>query len=163
NPRRIDDAVSLGLTAYASSIMADNIIDEIEISSYSKVLAMTSNDKVNSLAVIRFAEHFEKNEMFQIAAKLDTAIPRSLAGRQLFRENLSYLEFEDYFNKGAKAVNIPVTPEFTRADFEAKYGKDSLILFTIDIKNKLDVINAEYPKAWPPKIKSVVALVTGSI
>lgn len=159
NPRRTDDASALGLNAIVSSIMAENIIDEIEVSSYSKVLAMTSNDKVNSLAIIRFAEHFEKNEMFQITSKLNLSLPHSLTGRPLFRENLNYLAFEEYFNKGARAVNIPVTPEFTRADFEMKYGKDSLLLFTIDIKNRLAVVTPEHPKAWPSKIRSVVALV----
>lgn len=159
NPRRVDDAVALGLNAFTSSIMADNIIDEIEVSSYSKVLAMTSNDKVNSLAIIRFAEHFEKNQMFQISPKLKIAVPRELTGLTLFREALNYLAFEEYFNKGARAVNIPVTPEFTRADFEMKYGKDSLLLFTIDAKNRLAVVTPEHPKAWPSKIRSVVALV----
>ncbi|HBC75224.1 MAG TPA: hypothetical protein DC017_10355 [Candidatus Wallbacteria bacterium] len=141
--------------------MAENIIDEIEVSSYSKVLAMTSNDKVNSLAIIRFAEHFEKNEMFQISSKLNLSLPHSLTGRPLFRENLNYLAFEEYFNKGARAVNIPVTSEFTRADFEMKYGKDSLLLFTIDAKNRLAVVTPEHPKVWPSKIRSVVALVAG--
>ncbi|HOT77015.1 MAG TPA: sodium:proton antiporter, partial [Candidatus Wallbacteria bacterium] len=162
NPRRIDDAVALGLTAYASSIMADNIIDEIEISSYSKVLAMTSNDKVNSLAVIRFAEHFEKNEMFQIASKLNTAIPRSLTGRQLFRENLSYLAFEEFFNQGALPVNIPVNSEFAIEEFEKKYGKEAMVLFFIDIQNRLTVNCPDNPGAFRQrKLKSIIALVAG--
>lgn len=159
NPRRVDDAVGLGLTAFASSIMADNIIDEIEVSSYSKVLAMTSNDKVNSLAIIRFAEHFEKNQMFQISPKLKIAVPRELTGRTLFREGLNYLAFEEYFNRGCKASNIPVPPEFTAADFEKTYGADALLLFTVDARGRLGVVCPDAPKEWPAKIKSIIALV----
>jgi len=159
NPRRVNDAVTLGLNAFASSIMADNIIDEIEVSSYSKVLAMTSNDKVNSLAIIRFAEHFEKNQMFQIAPKLKIAVPRELTGLTLFRDGINYLAFEEYFNRGCKAANISVPPEFAAADFEKTYGPDSLLLFTIDARGRLGVVCADRPKAWPAKIKSIVALV----
>lgn len=158
NVRHVDLAVAEGLTAYATSILADNVIDEIDVNAYGKVLAITSNDKVNSLSIVRFCEHFERHELYQISSKIFSSLPQRLTGRTLFRNNFSYDDLEAAFNGGAKINNIKIDAEFSAEVFKKTYGEDALILFKIDDKNKLIVNSPDLPEKLEPKIKSVIAL-----
>jgi len=158
NARHVDFAVAEGLTAYATSILADNVVDEIDVNAYGKVLAITSNDKVNSLSIVRFCEYFERHELYQISSKIFSSLPQRLTGRTLFRSNFSYDDLEAAFNGGAKINNIKIGPEFSVQNFKKTYGEDALILFKIDDKNKLIVNSPDLPEKLEPKIKSVIAL-----
>lgn len=158
NALHVKVAAAEGLTACTMSILDDNVIDEIDMNAYGKVLALTSNDKVNSLSIVRFCEHFERHELYQISSKIFSAIPQRLTGRTLFRANFSYDDLQSAFERGAQINNIKITPELTIEELKKQYGEDMLILFRIDDKSKLIVNSPDMSEKFEPKIKSIIAL-----
>lgn len=104
--------------------------DEEALQGIGKLLALTSNDQVNSLACLRFAEQFGKANLFQLPFKADFQTPADLRGRILFTPDLTYDEFNKKLDQGwvVKATNI--TEEFTFEKWKAQYEGKALLLFT---------------------------------
>ena len=108
NARNVRLAVRDGLPAKRANVLAEGVIDEIELSGIGRLLAVTPNDEVNSLAALYFGEVFESDEVFQIPVRTDGAqsasseIPRHLRGRPLFSTDATYTSLDERFDNGAE-------------------------------------------------------------
>jgi NhaP-type Na+/H+ or K+/H+ antiporter len=75
-----------GLGVYGESILAEHILDEIDLGGLGRIIAATPNDWVNVLAVERFVRVFGRGEVYQIPPHsedemADEACPAHVAGR----------------------------------------------------------------------------------
>lgn len=93
NPQNVDESNAMGLDARIGSVLSDSILDLVELEGVGRMMALTSNDEVNTLAAIHFTERFGRSEIYQLSPASDSEvqedIPRHLRGRSLFGDAVS--------------------------------------------------------------------------
>lgn len=111
NARNVRLARRDGLPSQRTNILAEGVIDDLELSGIGRLLAVTPNDEVNALAALHFGEVFESDEVYQLPMRADgprsvaTEIPRHLRGRPLFATDATYASLEERF-EGAAEVRV---------------------------------------------------------
>ncbi len=141
NWSHVTEARKTGCLAYYGNALSDNFLNEIELDGIGKLFALTSNDEVNSLAALHFADLFERNDVFQIPPKSRSSSQRSggiaphLRGRFLFDEKSTFDYLSECFNSGAVVKRTDITEEFNYDDF-IKIYKDSYIPVALITESK---------------------------
>ncbi|MFI4873884.1 MAG: cation:proton antiporter [Blastopirellula sp. JB062] len=148
NYRNISAAKMAGLPAHCASILSDYVTEEINIGGIGRLLAITANDEVNTLACQEFIHLFGRKEVYQLAAwdsgsGRRASVSDHLRGRVLFAEGVDFYVLARRFAAGAQIKKTSLTAEYTFADFLKRYGDSAMVLFVIDENKKLDVRTAE--------------------
>ncbi|MBN2844289.1 MAG: cation:proton antiporter, partial [Sedimentisphaerales bacterium] len=68
NWSNINKVRKIGIDTWHGNVLAEYALDEIDLDGIGKLLALTPNDEINSLAVLRFADIFDSSEVFQLAS-----------------------------------------------------------------------------------------------
>ena len=127
--------------------------DGLNLAGLGRLLALTSNDEVNSLAALHFAEVFGRAEVYQIpcqARPRSGSVPLHLRGRLLFRDDISFGLMEEHMALGAEIKATPLTAEFTYDDFQAHYQGRALPLAVVDENRKVTFYATDQPPVPRP-------------
>ena len=137
NARNVRQAKKAGLHAQRANILAEGVIDDLDLSGIGRLLAVTPNDEVNALAALHFGEVFESDEVYQLPMRADgpkspaTEIPRHLRGRPLFATDATFTALDERLNAGASIHVIHITDKRTlaalRDEVETDDGEEGLI------------------------------------
>ncbi len=133
--RNVAEARMKGLTAHPGSILSDSVFDELNLNGVGRLLALTSNDEVNSLACIESAHTFGRANVFQLqpvrtnTRSLRETVSEHLRGRLLFREGAFHDELTARFAAGHRLKKTKITKEFTLDHFRQTYGESALLMF----------------------------------
>jgi len=125
-----------------------------------KLIALTANHEVNSLAALHFADEFGKQEIYQLAHEEEDGelgIPGPLRGRVLFDAALSYEALTRRFRQGQTLKITPLTDKFSYEQFQEMYGGTAVPLFLLEEGRLL--VRAAGDPFRPRPGQSVVALV----
>lgn len=149
NPYHVTACRMLDLPAIQGNILDEGVQEELDLSTTGRMIALTSNDEVNSLAALRFMELFGRGEVYQISPYSDQGVtkdknqvPRELRGRCLFDHSLTYSAFSRRFAEGADIRKMVVGKDIKPADIRKTPGLTPL--FLIDPNNrKLSIYTAE--------------------
>jgi NhaP-type Na+/H+ or K+/H+ antiporter len=151
-----------GLDAHNESIIAERVVDRINLEGIGKLLALTSNDEVNALGVLHFSEIFDNENLYQLQpyTKADERefSPQHLSGRFLFGKEITFGTIEKLYSAGATIKSTKLTKEFSYRDFKEKYDNSHIPLFLIDGSNGLQPFTSE-GNLDPDKGHTIVALV----
>ncbi len=152
-----------GLPAVYASIASEFAREEIDLADIGRLLAMTPNDQVNTLAVLEFIENFGRAEVYQLAPpeapnQRQEVVSTERQGRILFRADANSNTLEDRFAAGAVFKKTTLTESFQFKDFLAEHGPEALVLFVVERDKKLRVVTADEELAFKPGQK-IVALV----
>ncbi len=133
-----------GIPAAYGSVFSPDITEEVDLGGVGRMLALTSNDEVNSLAAIQFAAMFGRAEVYQLPLERAVNGDREpelhhLRGRFLFAEGLTFRKLAERFVAGAQIRKTPLTEEFSYQDFRARYGQYALPLFLIGDNGRVTV------------------------
>lgn len=137
-----------GLPVYHGSAIADRTIEELDFSGMRRMLAMTPNDELNTLACLQFARVLGRREVFQLPytnpreVMNGGGLPQA-CGRCLFDEKTTFSRLLERFGAEVAAKTTRLTPEF---DFEAylkQHGDSVLPVFLIRKKQELLVFAAD--------------------
>ena len=144
NRGNIAQARLAGLPTYFGNILSPDAVEEMELSGIGRMLAVTSNDEVNSLAALHFVELFGRAEVYQLPVEIQgnsnkEPVSHHLRGRFLFAADLNYRHFARRIVAGAIIKKTPITEEFTYDDFLDLYGHDAVPLFIIGDGGKITV------------------------
>ncbi len=118
NSSHIAEAYEEGFRTYHGSITSESILDEVDMSDLGHLLALTSDDMINSFACIQFREVFGRREVYQIHPEAtgfrgkETIAPMHLHGRFLFSPEMTYSYLDQRFNSGASLVVADFTEHF---------------------------------------------------
>ena len=135
-----------GLQAYYENILLEDISEDIELDGIGKLIALTRNDEVNSLAALHFIEDFGRSQVYQLpklskfSAKSEESIPQHLRGRLLFGAEATFSYLDSKFASGASLKKTPLTDEFNYDSFQSLYGEKALPLFIIKENGELVVM-----------------------
>lgn len=135
-----------GVPAFYASIFADNVLDRVEISGIGKLMAMTTNDDVNSLAALHFAPLFGRAQAYQLMPddeSLLDAHSRHLRGRLLFGKGMTHAALTQRFTDEAVVKKTKLSEEYGFEELNARYGGEALPLFLITESGELQIFTAD--------------------
>jgi len=140
--------------------LAEYAIDEINLDGIGTLLAMTGNDEVNSLAVIRYAEIFDSSQVYQLAPiskhkRAEQEVPQHLSGRILFDKDLNFTEIEHLISEGASFECVELAENETYQDFYNEHDHNSIALFSITSTNDI-IVSSEDNKQVPTDAQKVI-------
>jgi len=150
NRQNIAKARLAGLPTECANILSEHAREEIELGGIGRVLAVTSNDEVNSLAALEFVETFGSQHTYQLPTEEETAGHRAAASlhlraRSLFAPEATHPQLSLRFAFGAVLKKTALSEEFAYEDFQAMYGDSALVMFLIEESGELTVCTADNP------------------
>jgi len=137
NWANVSSARQDGLKAYYENVVLEDVSQDIDLDGLGKLLALTPNDEVNSLAALRFIEFFGRSNVYQLPRQTkfrtvsEQTIPKHLSGRLLFSSDATYGNIARRFSQGAVLKKTPLTEEFTYKSFKERYGDKAMPMFLI--------------------------------
>ncbi len=150
------------LPAVYASILSETVTEELDLTGIGRLIAMTRNNEVNSLAAQHFVESFGRAEVYRLSVRRGSARTETsdaiLHGRPLFAEEATYDYFDERFASGAVVKTTKLTDEFDYEAFRRLYGESALVLFVVPSANKLSISTIADPLV-PGKGDTVIALV----
>lgn len=124
NATNVERAERLGLSAYNGNILSENTTDDLNLAGIGRLLALTSNDEVNTLAAVHFRDEFGRREVYQLAHDTvrqelapannaeskpnEQAISSRLGGQVVFGNDVTYDFLGQYFREGATISSIRI-------------------------------------------------------
>ena len=142
NWNNIASARMAGLQTYYGSVLSETVLQDIDLEGIGRLLALTPNYGVNSLAVIRFDEVFESSGLYQLTPQGEEKgekepVSSHLHGRFLFSPEITFSYLTARFSKGAVIKRTCLTDVFDYKVFMAHY-KNAVPLFLITDSGELD-------------------------
>jgi NhaP-type Na+/H+ or K+/H+ antiporter len=164
NRKNLSAARMEGLPTYYGSILSEHVGEEIDLGGIGRLLALTPNREVNSLAVLHFIEFFGRSEVYQLNSDEEGAQDRGivspeLQGRILFDSGATYSVLMDRLRQGAVIKKTNITDEFDYETFQRHYGGRALPLFLLTEKGDVRIFTAEHPPK-PQAGQALMSLVT---
>lgn len=162
NYANIHQARMMGLPVYYGSIMSDQAQIEMDLSGIGRLLALTSNDNVNSLSCVKYQRVFGRENTYQLASPSSSGrqqrVGSDFSGHVLFGHDITFARLEQLFNDGWHPKAITLSATFSSDDLYRVYGDDALILFTVPRQDRLHVVTVDEAPMTPPNT-TVIALV----
>jgi NhaP-type Na+/H+ or K+/H+ antiporter len=160
----ISKARKSGINTYYGNILSEYAVDEADLEGIGKMLSLTPNDEVNSLASIHFSEIFSNSHVFQLppsstADKKEVESGDSLGGRTLFSKNMNFRKISTFLDSGAGIRKTPITNEFTFEDYKKNYGDNAIPLFLITGTEQIEPFALDNPPS-PQAGDMIVGLVS---
>ena len=136
NRQNITAARLAGLPAIHGDALSESTRENIDYMGLGRMLAVTSNNEVNSLACMIYAEDFGRQEVYQLpwlAPKEKSRDPVSPEhrGRLLFGKDLTYSRIIEIFYQGARFKSTKITKEFEFVKYKEMYGEKAYPLFVL--------------------------------
>lgn len=151
NRENINAARLEGIPTFYANILSEQVLDDLELGGLGRLVALTPNDEVNSLAALHFAEVFDKTEVYQLAPKKGSSrrdeetVPPPLRGHLLFAPEVTYEKFTRLFEEaGYKIKKTNLTKQFDYKAFQTLYGQQAIPLFLIGKNGDLKIFTPDY-------------------
>jgi NhaP-type Na+/H+ or K+/H+ antiporter len=160
----VTEARKAGCRAYYANVLSENLLFDVQLDGIGRLIALTPNDEVNSLAALRFLDIFGRQEVYQLppatknSGSRKEAMPLHLHGRFLFSKEANYRYMEARFRGGAIVKKTLITEEFDYGAFREMYGETALPLFIITESDVLRICTADSP-AMVQAGQTVISLV----
>ncbi|HCD53004.1 MAG TPA: hypothetical protein DEQ34_11185 [Balneolaceae bacterium] len=150
NWENISKARKSGLKTYYGNILSEYAMDEIDFDGIGRLMALTPNDEVNSLASIRFAEIFGTSNVFQLAQtasskRRDSETSEFLGGRTLIANDMTFNHISRFMTKDIVVSKTPISEEFTFKEYNNLYGENSIPMFLLSSDNNLEPFAVDNP------------------
>lgn len=162
NPHNVFESQLAGLEAHYGDAISEEVLEELEFSGIGRMLALTPNDEVNSLASLHFPQIFSRAEVYQLPKMVNGAVgmnkPSHLRGRYLFGPQVTYDFLQEQLDQGATIRATPLTDEFTYADYQAFYDNRAIPLFLFTERQRLLIYTGDY-QPLPRSGQTVVSLI----
>lgn len=147
NHHNIHAARMEGLKTFYANVLSDSV-HELNLGGIGRLLAVTPNDEVNTLATSHFGEYFGRKEVYRLSRQKVESQRKDksaevLDGRVLFDSEATHAALDQRFADGAIVKVTPITPEFTWADFQKAYGENAIPLFVLSDDGILTVCSTD--------------------
>jgi len=168
NYSQISRAYEAGLPTYHGNIMADHVLEEIDLEGMGYIMALTSNDKANSLICFHLSEIFGRANVYQLPPVMEAyrgkefVQPAHLRGRFLFGREATLPYLAQRFEAGAALEIFRLTKEFDYETFIECYGKSAIPMFLLDKDGDLHLFTVEENRLTPRPGQILIALINPS-
>ncbi len=138
-----------GRRAFYGNVLAHDFDLDLDLSGIGRLLALTPNDDVNTLASSQFATTFGGAETYQLAARreamgIDTTPADQFGGRQLFGPEWSYQALEDFLDHGGEVrrLRLGTDPEIAQ---DLLAAPDLIAILFVIKGQRVQVVAADNP------------------
>jgi NhaP-type Na+/H+ or K+/H+ antiporter len=156
NTANVARARMAGLPANATDALSRYVSEDLELFGLGKLLAVTPNFEVNTLACDEFRHEFGLANVYQLRsgenATQRTDRSHRMKGRPLFAEKFNSEAIDEMIELGARVKRTQITEKFTFAEFKARYGEDVLPMFVLDAHGWLTVLVQDSPEPGPGQV-----------
>ncbi len=164
NYNKIAKAKIDGLDGICGNILNENARGELPLAGIGKVLAMTANDEVNSLAIRESRNLFGRAGAFQLTfnshnSHSQRGITKHLMGRELFGEGLTFTKLSEMHKLGATFKTTLLTEEYTYNEFLQKYKSGSTLIGVLKEDKSLELNTVGAPLK-PVAGQTVIAIIS---
>ncbi len=137
----ISEARMEGFSTYYGSVLTDSIIEEIDLNGIGKLLSLTSNNEVNSLASMHFSKVFGSDNVYQLSFEgnennVNKKVSKDLRSQILFGSDLTFYKLLDKINSGMIIKSTKITKKFDYNSFVEYNKKDKVISLMIINKER---------------------------
>ena len=149
NWSNVTQARQNGCRAYYGNILSEELMYDLQLDGIGRLLALTPNDEVNSLAALHFLDLFGSSEVYQLppAGTEDEdekkAMPSYLRGRFLFDKTANFESLAYRFRSGAVVKKNLITETFDFDRFQNRHSGNAVPLFIITESKKLNICTAD--------------------
>ncbi len=161
NPHHIAAAGLRGVQARTANVLAHDLPDRLDLSGIGRLLALTPNDEVNSLACLHFDELFG-DQVYQLAepeGRVTQPAAAQLRGQTLFSATASSAAITEQYGQGSQFKATSLTDAFGWDDYQKLYGDRLVPMFLADATtHRIDPIVAGEPPR-PRSGQTVISLV----
>ena len=166
NYNKISRARIDGLSATCANVLNEHVVEELPLEGIGRLLAMTQNDEVNSLAVRECTHMFERSQVYQLTFNIQNmhhrrGLTQNLMGRELFGPGNTFSELRELHELGAKFKTTALSAEFSYEDFVAQYGGGAILLCAISEDGTLTLDTVDRPLA--PKAGQRIITLVGAV
>lgn len=167
NYNKIAKARIAGLDAICANILNEHVREDLDLSGIGKLMALTQNDEVNSLAVRECQSLFGSANVYQLTFRQQNqhrrrGLTRNLMGRELFDSELTFSRMEDFHELGATFKTTTLSASYTYRDFIEHYQNGAKLLFVIDELKNLHINTVEH-QLQPTEGQTIIALVSSTV
>ncbi len=163
------EARMAGRRAFYGNVLARDVDLDLDLAGIGRLLALTPNDDVNTLASTRFATTFGGAETYQLPPRRqETGIGSHHAteygGRQLFGTDWSYQHLDDFLEAGGEVKRIKLGTDTAIVDSQLSAPEILDVLFIVKPSGRVQVVTAgnEEPLTDATPGDTVIALVDAS-
>lgn len=138
-----------GVTAFNANVLSSYSTEEIDLHGIGRMLAVTPNDEINSLACLGFGHTLGRSNVYQLLpnsaneTERKTSSYHELSGRILFNGSMTSTKLRELDATGAVVKSTPITETFTYEDYRHRYGPNAVSLFIIRKSGTLAVVTEE--------------------
>ncbi len=162
NYNKISKARVNGLDAVCANILNEHVIEDLPLTGIGRLLAMTQNDEVNSLAVRECRHIFERSQVFQLTFNRENmhhrrGLTKNLMGRELFGKSNTFSEVREMHDAGARFKTTTISDEFSYDDFVKQYDNGAIVLAAIGEDGSLILDTVDQPLA-PKSGQKIISL-----
>ena len=148
NQLNCHQAAAESLQAYCGNILYEEFVEEIDLGGVGRLLAMTSNDEVNTLACLHMAEIFGRAHVYQLPPQHMEEVSEEevlhWGGRLLFGREMTFRFLQSRLESGWRLQVLEVTVG-TLARIEQARAEVVLIPLFILRDQRLLVISVDEP------------------
>lgn len=163
NPDNIRMARMEGLPTLYANVLSETTVEELDLGGIGRIMALTPNDEINSLAAEHFSELFGKSQVYRlpprhVKSERSEVAHELIFGRTLFGNEATHHYLDKRFEDGAVVKATRLSEEFAWPQFREQYGDDAIVLFTLDDAGQLLISTTDAPLKPAPG-ETVIALV----
>ncbi|MDA3959153.1 MAG: sodium:proton antiporter [Planctomycetota bacterium] len=131
-----------GLPAETFNVLSNALEDEGEgFPGIDCMLALTASDEANALAAIRYAEHFGREHVYQLAGTGGASeLAQHLSGRVVGGGKLSFAELQHRFGANASGKVTALTESYSLEDYRRENGSDVWPAMVIGADGRFEVV-----------------------
>jgi NhaP-type Na+/H+ or K+/H+ antiporter len=139
------DARMAGRRAYYGNVLARDVDLDLDLAGIGRLLALTPNDDVNTLASTRFATTFGGAETYQLAPRrratgIDSDPAEEYGGRLLFGPDWDYATILEFLEAGGEVRRVKLGPNLEIARSEIASPDVVAVLFIVKATGRLHVV-----------------------
>ncbi len=164
NPKNVREARRIGTPARRANVLAEGVTDQLELGGIGRLVALTPNEEVNSLAALHFGEIFETSDTYQLTARSTDGttnlgeLPQHLRGQPLFGPGVTFVDLDERFHRGAEVRTIPITDRDTFGQLVEQY-EDVVTPLFLGRGNSLYVFSQRDSNPTPQAGDRLIAIV----
>ncbi len=154
----VASARNSGCQAYYANVLSENALHDIPLDGIGRLLALTPNEEVNSLAALHYVDLFGRSEVYQlpplsVGKNGKKAMPMHLRGRYLFDDDATYGYLTARLQGGSVIKRTDITDEFDYHAFKSVYGNTVIPLMVITDDHTIKIFTIEkLPEPKPGEI-----------
>jgi len=135
NREHVTAARLAGLRAHYANVLSEFVLEELDLGGMGRLLAMTANDDVNSLAAERFAGLFGRAQVYQLTPRAQGSKRHDAAYshrvRYAFSESLTHEAIERRVEAGERVKTTRLREEFGFEQWRRTHGDGAVPLFLV--------------------------------